>query len=461
MNLREFQNKYRGNNYFNEVINYLKSEGYESKDIRFNFIKAKEKYFEYITNKEKKDPGLIKKIHIFDNGFYVAKLTDQKAIRYEGRAMSNCLADINKKMNVYSIRDNYNKSHISFEIEKKEIIQSLGKGNSPVSKKYRIYLMEFAQRFNLTLGSDSLKSIGLSRISPTSKDMYLNIFDNIKFMTIGSQIYIDNDLNCSLKNKINNISGLQKYEYPAITSLIVHIIKFEKRENKILHLLLEILRETNLGSNDLLMVIILNELIKNKKGSIVMPFYERISNENKPAWFSDNAWAILQLDPLIVIKMIKKLKKSFHFEEFISEISGSTLVMKDKKRILRTIIEIDGVVIDVVSMIGYCSLVKDFKENRSFMLMAIKHYSKNTAINALWESTRYLSTQDFIEFIIILRLIKGDFEKDLVMNKSMNDKQIIALNYLKSHIKINRSVLEALLDKTSERFPKFRNVKQS
>lgn len=96
-----------------------------------------------------------KVIHIYPNGYHWVENFGKESINREGKLMQNCLKTNdygnwfervkNGSCQIYSLRDDKNKPHISIQFDPKDrtIVQIKGRQNKPVIEKYRDYLFDF------------------------------------------------------------------------------------------------------------------------------------------------------------------------------------------------------------------------------------------------------------------------------------------------------------------------------
>lgn len=123
------------------------------------------KWTKKLNNKNKniKDCGRYNVVKRFNNGFKFVKLLNQKARDWEGLKMGHCVSDYGDEDEIYSLRDEDNIPHVTFEVCKKKVTQMVGHGNSKVPFKY------------LSMAIDSIKSNKLMLSDYIAKDYFITL----------------------------------------------------------------------------------------------------------------------------------------------------------------------------------------------------------------------------------------------------------------------------------------------
>jgi len=96
-------------------------------------------------------------IYNLSNGYSVVKLTSETAFQRESALMQHCVGQEGMsyferyeagKIEIWSIRDQNNKPHITIEydLENKKVIQIQGKNNKPPIEKYKFTVIELIKK---------------------------------------------------------------------------------------------------------------------------------------------------------------------------------------------------------------------------------------------------------------------------------------------------------------------------
>lgn len=130
-----------------------------------------------------------------ENGYKIVKLLNENAYKYEGREMGHCVASYaNKKTTVYSLRDQYNKPHATFEVNNQEIVQLQGKQNNAIKSVYAIYVLEGLKKLDLKLNANYLSKIGFSEVAEDVYNRLKSFYgENIPIVTLENKLYINHN----------------------------------------------------------------------------------------------------------------------------------------------------------------------------------------------------------------------------------------------------------------------------
>lgn len=138
-------------------------------------------------------------IEVIDSkgGYALVKLLTRNAYQVEGKLMQNCVAQyFDKDCEIYSVRDNYNKPHITFEVRKNEIVQIRGKNNGRPIGKYIDTMVYFLKRFKFD-ERELVNQFDLELVSELFEKGYLKyladtgqVDNRSKFLTINNKRYI-------------------------------------------------------------------------------------------------------------------------------------------------------------------------------------------------------------------------------------------------------------------------------
>lgn len=85
--------------------------------------------------------------HVFEDGFRIVRLNSDKALSNEAQAMKNCLHDSERfaASEIFSLRDQSNKSLATIEIRNGLLIQVKGRANSILTPQHHPYLRSFLE----------------------------------------------------------------------------------------------------------------------------------------------------------------------------------------------------------------------------------------------------------------------------------------------------------------------------
>ena len=144
----------------------------------------------------------------FNDGMSIVKLLTAEALDFESDCMGHCVgrgsydADVlNGRIEIFSLRDEYNLPHATIKIKNGKLRQCKGRGNFTVNSKYISYIQSFVEQNGYEIISD-MKNVGLIK----KNGKYYNLFDLPKdeiFM-----IYGDLDLSDMKLKKLPNLSNV-------------------------------------------------------------------------------------------------------------------------------------------------------------------------------------------------------------------------------------------------------------
>jgi len=100
----------------------------------------------------------------FDDKSKIVLLKTTKAFKREGTLMGHCLGGYSMRhgFEIYSLRDEKNNPHATFEVNKsgKEIIQIKGKGNGEIHPKYIHRVLTFLEKIGIKVRKEEMKNLG-------------------------------------------------------------------------------------------------------------------------------------------------------------------------------------------------------------------------------------------------------------------------------------------------------------
>lgn len=290
MKLNEFKQKYSENPGFNNILDFLIKNGYENKEIMFNFEQAKLKEKEWIKslnkNKNKAQDGSTKTIKKFANGFTIVKLIDQQSRDYEGANMNHCVASYTDSAILYSLRDKENKPHCTIEISDDMISQIKGFGNGKISPKYVSYVLSFLKTLKLDIDSTDMENLGYHLLTNELSHSIKKQLSNYKILKFNNTNYIYTG------NKLLLIKKIEAFDLTLFSYLCSYDQCRECFEQLIKHKQNDLYNEFNLAASLLADAAIagnifaLNLLYNKYKNSINIDLFDLIRDcidEDKPA----------------------------------------------------------------------------------------------------------------------------------------------------------------------------------
>lgn len=193
MTFNEFKEKYKDKENINDILDFLIKNGYESKDIRFNFEQAiikEQKWISKLNQKPQINQGETFPELDLPNDFKIVRLGDQQSRNYEGFFMKNCVSSYTDDAEIYSLRDPNNIPKCTIELMNFEIIQIKGLLNGPVSPKYINYIVDFLKSKDIPVCESELLNIGYAISNPYLKEFITTHFKNYHFTTFGNNEYL-------------------------------------------------------------------------------------------------------------------------------------------------------------------------------------------------------------------------------------------------------------------------------
>lgn len=190
MKFKEFKEKYKNEEKLQNVIDFLINNGFEHKEIMFNFedaLKKEQQWILKLNSATQTDLGQFQIIKDYMDGFKIVQLLDQQSKKYEGFIMAHCVASHSGSSKIYSLRDQNNKPHCTMEFSGKSIIQIKGKANGKVSPKYTSYVLDFLKDLNVPVNIHDMENIGYHFFDSKTKKVFEKHFINYKKIQFGSK----------------------------------------------------------------------------------------------------------------------------------------------------------------------------------------------------------------------------------------------------------------------------------
>lgn len=193
-----FKERYENQPDIDHVIDFLNYNFGHKKSINFNYQQALEKANQWVielNSNKNLNEGKTEVIINFDNGMKLVHLLDQDSKNFEGICMRHCVSSYSNHEGIYSLRDENNRPHCTFEIVDSKIIQIKGKANGKVSPKYIKYVIDILNYFNFEITNEyELEKIGYTR--NININFIKKYFKNYKIIKIKEKefLYIGNRL---------------------------------------------------------------------------------------------------------------------------------------------------------------------------------------------------------------------------------------------------------------------------
>lgn len=156
------------------IIDWMVSGAAPQRLLKMSVVDAKRKADEWAKANQKKGSGLedspedISDYMTFDDGFKIVELLTKNAFQREGSLMSNCLGGYEPKsgVKIYSLRDNKNQPHATFEIAKNadQVVQVKGKGNGSIHPKYVYKVIAFLEKNGMKIRPSEMMNLGYYHI---------------------------------------------------------------------------------------------------------------------------------------------------------------------------------------------------------------------------------------------------------------------------------------------------------
>lgn len=182
------------------IIDFLNSEDAPKRLLKMSYSQAKksaEKWIEKLNKKaekieeKKEDTKIIKK---YKNGYKIVKLVGKNAFDREGLLMKHCVSNYFGKENVeiFSLRDEDNMPHATFEIQKngQQISQVKGKGNGSIKPKYIKYLLDFFKKIGKEIRDSEMENLGYYLISSELRKEIKQKFSSVEFFKNNEKDYL-------------------------------------------------------------------------------------------------------------------------------------------------------------------------------------------------------------------------------------------------------------------------------
>jgi hypothetical protein len=196
MNLHEFTIKYKDQPDLHHILDFLKANNYQSKDIRFNYAEAKikaKKWQDQLNNIICMPEGKTKKIlDLKKNGIMIVRLEDLASKQYEGFHMRHCVGSYKHHKGIYSLRDKNNKPHCTIEVENKIVKQIKGKANGFIDPVYFQFIMDFIQysKFKLDDQFKDFSKLGFIKLEEPFLSFFTQHFKLEKILINNSSIFL-------------------------------------------------------------------------------------------------------------------------------------------------------------------------------------------------------------------------------------------------------------------------------
>lgn len=183
------------------VIDWLNSADSPKRLQKLSVVDAKRLSAEWMERNKSKGRDLsdsdedIQDFMSFKDGSKMVKLLTKKAFTREGYLMSHCLGgySVRTGYDLYSLRDDKNIPHATFEISKNndDILQIKGKGNGLIHPKYIHRVLDFLKELGMTIRSSEMINLGYFHIHKEHLDFVKNkIKNDEKIVDLNGESYL-------------------------------------------------------------------------------------------------------------------------------------------------------------------------------------------------------------------------------------------------------------------------------
>lgn len=185
------------------IIDYLMSDDAPKRLRKMSYAQAKESAKKWSEGNQKKGRDLIdgpEDIEPFmdlGDGTKIVKLLSKKAYEREGFLMRHCLGGYQPgSTTIYSLRDEKNEPHVTFEITKgdKSVQQVKGKGNGCIHPRYIDPTLKFLKEMGIDVRPSEMKNLGYYHVTTKAKRVLDQFVDSAgkgpAYSHVGSEDYI-------------------------------------------------------------------------------------------------------------------------------------------------------------------------------------------------------------------------------------------------------------------------------
>lgn len=156
------------------VIDWMNSSDAPKRLQKMSIKDAKRLSGEWMERNKVKGKNLkdsdddVKEFMSFEDGSKIVKLLTKRSFEREGYLMSHCLGgySLRSGYDIYSLRDNKNQPHATFEVAKnnEDILQVKGKGNGPIHPKYIHRVLDFLKELGMKIRTSEMANLGYYHI---------------------------------------------------------------------------------------------------------------------------------------------------------------------------------------------------------------------------------------------------------------------------------------------------------
>jgi PcfJ-like protein len=183
------------------IVDWMVSNDAPSRLMKMSLKVAKdcaEKWMSANTKKGKNivdSDGDIDPFMEFDDKSKIVILKTNNAFKREGFLMGHCLGgySVRDGFEIYSLRDDKNNPHATFEVNKngKEILQIKGKGNGEIHPKYIHRVLSFLEKVGIKVRKEEMKNLGYYYVPSIHLQLVKNnIRKNEKLIEINNDFYV-------------------------------------------------------------------------------------------------------------------------------------------------------------------------------------------------------------------------------------------------------------------------------
>ena len=185
------------------IIDYLISDNAPQRLRKMSYAQAKESAKKWSERNQKKGHKLvdtnsdIESFMDLDEGMSIVKLLTKKAYEREGFLMRHCLGGYSPgNTSVYSLRDNDNNPHVTFEITKggTSVQQVKGKGNGAIHPRYIDPTLAFLKKVGINVRPSEMQNLGYYHVTTKWRAVLDSFIDTAgegpAYSHIGGETYI-------------------------------------------------------------------------------------------------------------------------------------------------------------------------------------------------------------------------------------------------------------------------------
>jgi len=186
------------------ILDYLMSSDAPQRLRRMSYAQAKESAKKWSEANQKKGLALVDSNDDIEpfldlgDGTKIVKLLTKKAYQREGSLMRHCLGGMEPggKTAIYSLRDDKNNPHVTFEITKDDETaqQVKGKGNGMIHPRYIDPTLKFLKSMGFDVRPSEMANLGYHHVNDAGRKVFDRFVDSAgngpAYSHIGEETYI-------------------------------------------------------------------------------------------------------------------------------------------------------------------------------------------------------------------------------------------------------------------------------